>query len=246
MGIFDRPGLRYISHRGFRPLAPDNSLPGFEYAGILNQWAIETDVHMTKDGHLVCCHNTTVEETYDGSGLISELSWHEISKMRMDSGSRLECFTDEQKRMPLFSEYLAICRKYGSVPFVELKTDDVLPVIQAIHKAGFQDDEVVISTTSLDRLIETRKYSKELFIHWIFAKEEQIETLTRLGNAGLSWNISNSFECPMSKIEHPHKLGLKVCLRAADRVETVNHMLSLGVDYLPTNCMHEILQGVNI
>ena len=37
MEIFNRPGLLYISHRGFRPLAPDNSLPGFEYAGILKQ-----------------------------------------------------------------------------------------------------------------------------------------------------------------------------------------------------------------
>ena len=45
--IFDKPGLHYVSHRGFRPLAPDNSLPSFEYAGLLRQWAIETDVQRT-------------------------------------------------------------------------------------------------------------------------------------------------------------------------------------------------------
>jgi len=44
--IFDTPHpVRYISHRGFMPLAPENSLAGFEYAGLLSQWAIETDVY---------------------------------------------------------------------------------------------------------------------------------------------------------------------------------------------------------
>jgi len=241
MGIFDGNGLRYISHRGFRPLAPDNSLPGFVYAGILKQWAIETDVHMTRDGQLVCCHNPSVDATYDATGLISELSWSEISKMRMNTGSRVECLGDEEKRMPLFSEYLAICRKYGSIPFVELKTNDVEPVIQGIRKAGFQDYEVVMSTSVLDRLIETRKLSEEMFVHWIFAREEQLDALACLGNAGLSWNIPDAFACPASKIELAHELGLKVCLRAGDSVETVNHMLALGLDYLPTNCMHESL-----
>lgn len=246
MGIFDRPGLRYISHRGFRPLAPDNSLPGFAYAGVLGQWAIETDVHMTKDGCLVCCHNADVDETYDGSGFISELTWPELSKMRMDTGARLECLTDGQKRMPLFSEYLAICKQYGSIPFIELKTDDVEPVIRAVHEAGLRDDEVVISTTVLDRLIETRKHTEEMFIHWIFAKEEQIETLAGLGNAGLSWNIPDCFACPVSKIELAHSYGLKVCLRAADSVKAAEHMLALGLDYLPTNSMHEELGGISL
>ena len=37
--------------------------------------------------------------------------------------------------------------------------------------------------------------------------------------------------------------GVKVCLRAADSVEAVRHMLSLGLDYLPSNCMHNSLEG---
>ena len=72
MGIFNRPGLLYISHRGFRPLAPDNSLPGFEYAGILKQWAIETDVHISADGILVCNHDLTVDATYNGTACLTQ------------------------------------------------------------------------------------------------------------------------------------------------------------------------------
>lgn len=30
--------VRYISHRGFQPLAPANSLPSFAYAGALHHY----------------------------------------------------------------------------------------------------------------------------------------------------------------------------------------------------------------
>ena len=238
MGIFDRTGLRYISHRGFRPLAPDNSLPGFEYAGILKQWAIETDVHMTGDGVLVCIHNDTVDVTYNGTGEIQRMRWSELSMLRMNCGNRLECLNDAQKRMPLFSEYLAICKKYSCVPFIEMKTGHAEPVIRAVREAGFKDDQVVISSSTFHHLAAVRQYSKDIFIHWIFAHESGLEALCELGNAGISWNIPDCFLCPKEKIDLAHNMGLKVCLRAGDNVNSVSHMLELGVDYVPTNCMH--------
>ena len=239
MSIFDKPGLHYISHCGFRPLAPDNSLPGFEYAGILKQWAIETDVHMSADGVLVCNHNATVDASYDGNGSIREMTWSELSRLRLNSGNRIECFTDTQRRMPLFAEYLAICKKYRCVPFIEMKTENAEAIIRAVRKAGFRDDQVVISSTKLDWLVTVRKYSKSVFLHWIFAQEDGLDQLSALGNAGLSWNYTNCRECPKEKIELAHGMGLKVCLRAGDNVEDVKYMQELGLDYIPTNCMHE-------
>lgn len=233
--------VRYVSHRGFMPLAPENSLPSFEYAAYLKQWAIETDVHMTRDGVLVCCHNATVDAMFDGTGAILDMTWDELKRLRFKTGNRLGCLTEEKNRMPLFDEYLHICKQAGCVPFIELKTGDVKPVLDAVAAAGFEDGEVVMSTSKLDWLKETRKYNKNMFLHWIFAKEEGVDELAALGNAGLSWNIPNSWECPKEKIDQTHALGLKVCLRAGDTVEVVRHMLDLGLDYIPSNCMHNAL-----
>ena len=222
MKLFEGAEPRFISHRGFRPLAPDNSLPGFEYAGILKQWAIETDVHAAADGTLVCNHNKAIDATYNGTGLIKEMTWNELSKFRLNEGSRLECFTDEEKRMPLFSEYLAICKKYGCVPFIEMKTDDAELVLGAIREAGLEEDEVVISTSKLYRLEAVRAITDKVFVHWIFAEEGELSRLYALGNAGLSWNYPECRECPKEKIELAHSMNFKVCLRAGD-----------------TNCMHK-------
>lgn len=237
--VFDtKHAVRYISHRGFMPLAPENSLPGFEYAGMLSQWAIETDVRMTRDGTLVCCHDADIARMFNGEGHVEEMTWAELSKIRLSKGNRLDCLTDEQRRMPLFSQYLAICRYYGCVPFIELKTPEVKPVLCAVRKAGFEDGGVVMSSIPKDGLIETRKHTKDMFIHWIFAEESALESFASMGNAGVSLNIPDAFSCARDRIAAAQELGLRVCLRAGDNVASVERMLELGLDYIPTNCMH--------
>ena len=78
-----------------------------------------------------------------------------------------------------------------------------------------------------------------MFVHWIFANEEQLNELCDLGNAGLSWCIANPFDCGKEKIELVHNMGLKVCLRAADSLAYLDRMKELGLDYFPSNCMHD-------
>ena len=246
--LFDAPQTlarpRYISHRGFQPLAPENSLASFNYAGKLGQWAIETDVHFTRDGVAVCCHNDTVDAHYNGSGPIRDKTWAELSRLRINHGNRLECLSDEERRMPLFSEYLAICKRWHSVPFVELKTADAEQVVQAVREAGFGDDEVVMSSGCLEYLEAVRAVSPTMFVHWIFAEEERLTELATLGNAGLSWNMTNLRDSAVQKhIARAHDMGLRVCLRAGDSLKAVERMLSLGLDYIPTNCMHASLQA---
>jgi glycerophosphoryl diester phosphodiesterase len=242
--LFEKPQTkekpRYISHRGFQVLAPENSLPSFFYAGYLRQWAIETDVHATRDGVLVCCHNASTSH-YNEDLVIADNDWNVLRQLHIREGERLECFTEEELRLPLFSEYLAICKRFGSIPFIELKSGNAAEVMDAVYEAGLAEDEVVISTGKLEWLEDTRKASSDVFLHWIFAKEEGLEKLASLGNAGLSWNIPNAFECPPEKIELVKNMGLKVCLRAGDSVASVRHMFELGLDYIPTNRMHGIL-----
>ena len=237
--IFDQAILpRYISHRGFTPMAPENSIPGFEYAGMLSQWAIETDVRVTRDGELVCCHDADVSRMFGEAGLVEEMSLAELSRLRLCRGNRLDCLADEQRKMPLFSQYLAVCKRFGCVPFIELKTPDVERVLRAVRNAGFEDAGVVMSAIPKEGLIETRRHSKAMFIHWIFARAEELDAFSQLGNAGVSLNIPDAFSCPKETIDAVHAQGLKICLRAGDTDAQVQRMQLLGLDYIPTNCMH--------
>jgi glycerophosphoryl diester phosphodiesterase len=239
MNIFDTSKTRFISHRGFTPLAPENSLPSFAYAGILGQWATETDVHVTRDGELVCCHNDTLDEYCNEGGKISDMSCAEIRRLEIVKGNRVECFESDELRIPLFSEYLAICRRFGSVPFIELKTGDTERVVSECRRCGFLDTEIVLSAIKLPWLLDSRRYAQDAFIHWIFAKEEQLSQLAEVGNAGFSYCISDPFACDEIKVAQAHRAGLKICLRAADSTESLERMKQLGLDYIPTNKMHD-------
>ena len=62
--LFDRKKPLLLAHRGFTPVAPENSLVSFRAAAARGYWAIETDVHRTLDGILVCCHNFSLKKMY--------------------------------------------------------------------------------------------------------------------------------------------------------------------------------------
>ncbi|HXG08625.1 MAG TPA: glycerophosphodiester phosphodiesterase family protein [Gemmataceae bacterium] len=55
--LFDLQG-----HRGARGLRPENTLPAFETALDLGVTTIETDVHLTRDGVPVLCHDDRISE----------------------------------------------------------------------------------------------------------------------------------------------------------------------------------------
>ena len=52
--------INIIAHRGARRRAPQNTIPAFQKAIELKADGFENDVHLTKDGVIVICHNRPV------------------------------------------------------------------------------------------------------------------------------------------------------------------------------------------
>lgn len=94
-----------LGHRGAKGEAPENTLAAFQLAIDQHCDGVELDVHLTKDDHLVVCHDKTVDRTTDGSGAIRELTLAEIKAL--DAGSWYdEAFAGE--RIPTLNEVLDI------------------------------------------------------------------------------------------------------------------------------------------
>ena len=218
--------VKLIAHRGYTPAAPQNSLPAFMEAGKRNYWAIETDVHRTADGHLVCIHNKTVDSTYNGSGAVKDMTLDELMALERVEISGL--------KLPLFSGHLAICKQYGAVPFIETKSDDIREALEEAAKF-FEPDEIVMSSGTFSHLEMVRELTDKVFAHHIFSDEEHMKKLSQMGLAGLSYNYPNLNDVPEGLIERTHELGVCVCLRAGDSPEAVKRMVKMGLDYVPTN-----------
>ncbi|MDR1012110.1 MAG: hypothetical protein LBM04_13465 [Opitutaceae bacterium] len=228
--------LRFIAHRGSHSLAPENSIPAFEESAKRGFWAIETDVRITKDGHFVCCHDATLKKMFGVNERIADLTLEEIKKLPFTRGNGRENYPAEKLRPPLFSEYLEICQKHGSVPFIEIKDDVTAGVIRMLRDMKLEE-RAVISSTKFAHIEVARKESKKVFLHHIFSDGEHMKKLARLGYAGLSHKRTELDDIAAALVGKTHKAGLRVCLRAGDTKETVLKMLDMGLDYIPTNAI---------
>ena len=72
-----------VAHRGLLKHAPENTLANFR-ACLELRMGFEFDVQRTRDGHLVCIHDDTVQRTTDGEGRVIDLTLAQIR--RLDAG----------------------------------------------------------------------------------------------------------------------------------------------------------------
>jgi glycerophosphoryl diester phosphodiesterase len=79
-----RPFL--AGHRGAAGEAPENTLAAFRCGVTAGAEVIETDVRLSSDGVVVCCHDDTVDRTTDGVGEVARLSAAALG--RLDAGAR--------------------------------------------------------------------------------------------------------------------------------------------------------------
>ena len=79
----DRPQV--VAHRGASDELAEHTLPAYRRAIDEGADALECDVRLTADGHLVCVHDRRVERTSDGHGRVSSLELAELNAL--DFGS---------------------------------------------------------------------------------------------------------------------------------------------------------------
>ena len=92
-----------FAHRGGAALWPENTLAAFRGAVELGFRYIETDLHQTRDGAIVCFHDETLMRTTDGVGRVKDLTLAELS--RLDAGHR---FTRDGVTFPFRGQGLSV------------------------------------------------------------------------------------------------------------------------------------------
>jgi len=88
----DRSTIQVIAHRGSSEDVPEHTLSAYKRALDDGADALECDVRLTRDGHLVCVHDRRVDRTSNGRGVLSTLELAELSAL--DFGSWRERWED--------------------------------------------------------------------------------------------------------------------------------------------------------
>lgn len=136
-----------IAHRGNSSVAPENTLAAFEAAWRAGADAIELDVQLTVDGHVVVIHDETLDATTDASGALAATALAGVRSA--DAGGWFSPAFAGQ-RVPTFDEVLQLLlTRPGIDLLLEVKgswtVDQVRRVTEPIAAAGLVDRVVVQS-----------------------------------------------------------------------------------------------------
>ena len=169
------------AHRGWRGKYPENTMLGFREALKLDIDAVEMDAHMTKDYHIVVCHDANLERTTDKTGLIHRLTLDEVREA--DAGIK---FGEEFKgeKVPTFEEFLQLMATRPDIRLMlELKDyPEVLGdfayasaelTLSLCRKYGvFGKDRLTVITfsTGLCAWLRTRYTKEDFYIHGFYPK----------------------------------------------------------------------------
>lgn len=226
---------KVYAHRGGAKWAPENSMAAFRKCKENGIYGIELDIQRCKSGELIVIHDEDLKRTTNGTGLVKDVSFAEMSKL--DSGSWFDKqYKDE--RIPLLSDVLKLLD--GKVVLnIEIKNtpiaypgieDDLIKVLSDYK----YPETIIISSFDhevLKRLHEKcSKYALALLGDPIIADVGQYAK-----NVGATaWH---PYFGSMRKdvIETAHKASLKVNVWTANKSSEWDDLMAQGVDGIVTD-----------
>lgn len=237
--------VNIIAHRGANRYAPQNTMPAFERAAELGADGFETDVHLTKDGIPVICHNHTINETSNGMGSVASYTFEELRKL--DFGSY---YAPEFKGtlIPSLDEFLELSKQADiEVMNIELKgpknkkTDVVPAIIDAVKRHNLSD-RLLISGFDTYLLKAAKEYDHKVRIAYLYGFPHCDNYPNMLFPIAHAKKIGAYALHPMgifvnkAYVKSAHREGIKVNAWTVNSEDRIRFMIDSGVDGIITDC----------
>ncbi|MFD0557620.1 glycerophosphodiester phosphodiesterase [Stackebrandtia endophytica] len=160
-----------VAHRGANVDLPEQSLAAYVKAIQLGADAIECDVRLTRDGHLVCHHDRTINRTSNGTGAISDLTLAELQKLNF-AGKHHD--GAEQHQIVTFRQVLELVDEAPRPVRILVETKHPsrygAKVEREVHKAlaGFPDVQVTVMSFARAAVSRYRALDDAMPLVWLY------------------------------------------------------------------------------
>ena len=139
-----------VAHRGAAGLAPENTLAAFQAGLEHGADALELDVHLSRDGHLVVIHDAATVRTTNVVGEVGDMTLADLR--RLDASARYFGSPVPAQRIPTLAEVLDLARGRAAVQVeIKLKSDGTrypgieAAVAEALRRAGMSGSATILS-----------------------------------------------------------------------------------------------------
>ncbi|OLZ46338.1 glycerophosphodiester phosphodiesterase [Streptomyces amritsarensis] len=237
--------VRVVAHRGASHEHPEHTLAAYRQAVADGADALECDVRLTADHRLVCVHDRRVERTSDGRGVVSEMTYEELSaldfggwKGEAHRGAQVLLFED------LLKEALAADRPVGLA--VETKHPTraggrlEAELVRVLKDHGLADGRaglVEVMSFSRNALIRLNRLAPGLPAVYLIERRLRPVRPPFAGHAGPGIDLVRKDPGLVGRLKAK---GLRVRVWTVDEPEDVELCVRLGVDTLITNRPREV------
>jgi len=220
-----------IAHRGKHDKYFENTLNAFKEAAKGDFYGIETDIHLTKDNHWVIHHDPDFFS--DGKKyVIKDLTRDEVTKLHLDNQQN-----DEEAYIPLFEDYLTICKESGKRPIIEIKPENpnsryLKKLIKYIDGFMGLNNVTIIAFYPWPLLNLRRMYHRKLHLQLLIGPH------IWLYKSAIFHHMDLDIEYKLLTKELLaifHKKKLKINCWTVDDIDTLRRLEEWGVDYITTN-----------
>lgn len=239
-----------IAHQGGEGLWPSNTMFAFERAVRAGVDMLETDLHATRDGHLVTIHDASVNRTTNGRGLVKDMTLSELNRLDAgyrwtNDGGRTYPFRGRGVRIATLEELLAA---FPEMPLtLEIKQDrpSVARALCAALDRHSARSRVLVASFKDEALAEFRAVCPGVRTSMSEGEVRPMVLLGLVGLGGLARPAGDALQVPVRSGAVP--VVTRSLVRAAARknvavqVWTVNdpqemrRLVALGVDGIITD-----------
>lgn len=222
-----------FAHRGDSSNYPENTIIAFKNAIKNGATGIELDVHKSKDNKIVVIHDENIERTFEGKGLIKDLTLKELRGFK----SRKDIFTEDKEALiPTLDEVLELIKLTDIVLNIEIKTDVIhyegieRDVIRLVNKYDLKH-RIIISSFNHESIKICKEIDSSINTGMLYYKaiENIIEYVKGIRADAIHPHLSI-----VSKelIEEAHKNNIKVNIYTVNDPIYMRQLISLGADGL--------------
>jgi glycerophosphoryl diester phosphodiesterase len=239
-----------IAHRGDSAHRPENTLAAFAGALELGVSAVELDIQLTRDGHVVVIHDVDLERTTSGRGDVRQLT---LAEVRAVSAGYPDRFGGDWagERVPTLAEALALLRDRARA-MIELKAESVTEdetgglearAVAEIRRAGMADKVALISFDQR-AILRLRQLAPEISRGRIFGRTTADEVLADARATASEVVLPHKSQLSDSLVSRVHAAGIALATWVVDEPEELRELARFDLYGVGSNRPGVLLEAI--
>ena len=243
-----------IAHRGYSDRAPENTLAAFRMGWESGADGLECDVHLTKDGQVVCIHDYDTDRVAGENLEIANTDWKDLRSL--DVGSWKDSIW-KGEGIPLLKDALIEGPK-DLLWVVEIKCGEeiVVPLLALIDKIEPAIwERIIVISFNEEPLVELKRLRPSIKAYWLSELNEDeggsfspsVESIVvkveSLGVDGFGGQSGQGISKKLSRALKDSEFEFNVWT-VNDEKEALR-MAEIGVTSITTNDPHRIIDALS-